>query len=58
MKSYNPAKISEQVIYKYAEAKDASKLNEFINKLGYNSEIVFNKQTTNKDKTIIIYSDN
>lgn len=58
MKSYNPAKISEQVIYKYAEAKDASKLNEFINKLGYNSEIVFNKQTTNKDKTIVIDSDN
>ena len=57
IKSYNPAKISEQFIEKYAESNDASKLNKLINKLGYNSEIVFNKQTSNIDKTIIINSD-
>lgn len=57
IKSYNPTKISEQIIEKYAENNDASKLNQFIDKLGYNSEIVFNKQTFNTDKTIVINPD-
>ena len=57
IKSYNPTKISEQFIEKYAENNDASKLNKFIDKLGYNSEIVFNKQTSNIDETIVINSD-
>jgi hypothetical protein len=57
IKSYNPAKISEQFIEKYAESNDAKKLNSFINKLGYNSEVVFNKQSSNTDKTIVINSD-
>lgn len=57
IKSYNPTKISEQIIEKYAENNAASKLNQFIDKLGYNSEIVFNKQTFNTDKTIVINPD-
>lgn len=56
-KSYNKARISEQLIYKYAENNNPSNLNSFINKIGYNSEIVFEKQVTNKDKTIVINSD-
>lgn len=57
IKSYNPSRISEQFIEKYAEKNDASKLNELIGKIGYDSEIVFNKQSSNKDKTIFINSD-
>lgn len=45
VKSYNTARISEQFIEKYAEVNDASKLNDFIKKIGYNSEIVFNKNS-------------
>lgn len=56
IKSYNPVKIPEQIIEKYAESNDATKLNKFIDKLGYNSEIVFNKQFSNTDKTIVINS--
>lgn len=57
IKSYNPSKIDEQLIYKYVENNDATKLNDFLDKLGYNSEIVFSKQSTNKDKTMMINSD-
>ena len=56
IKSYNPAKISEQSIIKYAENRDATKLNKILNKIGYNSEIVFNKQMANEDKTLVINS--
>ncbi len=56
-KTYNPSRISEQLIYKYAEKNNPSELNSFINKIGYNSEIVFEKQASNKDKTIVINSD-
>ena len=56
-KSYNPLKIEEQMILKYAEKNDAKMLNDFINKLGYNEEIIFNKQSTNKDNTIVIRSE-
>ena len=57
IKSYNPVKVSEQMIFKYAEGKDATELNNFIDKFGYNSEVVFNKQVSNKDKTMVINSD-
>lgn len=57
LKSYNPIKMSEQFIEKYAENNDATKLNEFINELGYNSEIVFDDQYSNVDKSIVINSD-
>ena len=57
VKSYNPAKISEQLITKYAETNDATKINILISKLGYNSEVVFNKQASNQDKTIVINSE-
>lgn len=57
IKSYNPVKASEQMIMKYAENKDATKINNLINKFGYNSEVVFNKQVSNKDKTMVINSD-
>lgn len=56
-KSYNPVKIQEQILMKYAESNDATKLNDFISNFGYNSEIVFDKQATNKDKTLVINSD-
>lgn len=56
IKSYNPVKVSEQMIFKYAEGKDATELNNFIDKFGYNSEVVFNKQVSNKDKTMVINS--
>lgn len=57
VKSYNPAKVSEQLITKYAETKDATKINDLISKIGYNCEVVFNKQTSNQDKTMVINSD-
>ena len=41
IKIYNPTRIEEQSIYRYAQKNNASKLNKFIEKLGYNSEIVF-----------------
>ena len=56
VKSYNTARISEQFIEKYAEVNDASKLNDFIKKIGYNSEIVFNKNFSNADNSIVINS--
>ena len=56
IKSYNPVKLPEQIIEKYAESNDATKLNNLIDKLGYNSEVVFNKQFSNTDKTIVINS--
>lgn len=57
LKSYNPIKISEQFIEKYAENNDVSELNDFIDKLGYNSKIVFDNQYYNVDKSIVINSD-
>lgn len=57
IKSYNNQYISEQLITKYAEKNDATELNKFLNKIGYNSEIVFNKKSVNKDKSIVINSD-
>lgn len=56
--SYNPSREAEQLIRKYAERRDATKLNEFMNKLGYNSEIVFQKEIGNKDRTIVAKNDN
>lgn len=56
-KTYNPEKISEQFLYKYAEKNNPTKLNKFINEIGYNSEVVFEKQSSNKDKSIVINSD-
>ncbi len=58
LKSYDPTKLNEQYLEQYALTKDATYLNEFISKIGYNSEIVFNKQTTNKDNTISLNSEN
>ena len=57
VKSYNPLMTSEQLIEKYAETKDAKKLNKLISNIGYNSEIVFNKKVTNQDNTIMISSE-
>lgn len=54
VQSFNPAEASKQLIKKYAEEKDATNLNKLLAKLGYNSEIVFDKQASNKDKTMII----
>ncbi len=56
IKSYNPTRISEQFLEKYAECNDATKLNNLIEKIGYDNEVVFDKQSSNKDKTIIINS--
>lgn len=56
IKSYNPVKLPEQIIEKYAESNDATKLNKLIDKLSYNSEVVFNKNFSNTDKTIVISS--
>lgn len=56
IKSYNPTRISEQFLEKYAECNDAKKLNDLIEKIGYNNEVVFEKESTNEDKTIIINS--
>lgn len=56
IKSYNPTRISEQFIEKYAECNDTKEINNLIDKIGYNSEVVFNKQTFNIDKTIVIDS--
>ena len=55
-KSYNPSKIDEQFINKYAESHDTKELNMFLKKLGYNSELSFEKQTSSIDNSIIIGS--
>ena len=52
VKSYNSVRISEQIIDKYAEKGDTSKLNNCLNKIGYNSEIVTKKEFSNEDNTI------
>ena len=52
IKSYNPTREAEQIITKFVEGNDATILNNFINKIGYNSEIVFKKEVTNKDNTM------
>lgn len=54
IKSYNPTRISEQFLEKYAECNDAKKLNDLIKKIGYNNEVVFEKESSNEDKTIVI----
>lgn len=56
-KSYNVSRIAEQSIEKYAESHDTKELNKFSDQIGYNSEIVFEKQISNKDKTIVINSE-
>ena len=56
IKSYNPTRISEQFLEKYAECNDAKKLNDLIKKIGYNNEVVFEKESSNEDKTIVINS--
>lgn len=55
--SYNLSNLSKQIITKYALENDSKELNDLITKLGYNSEIVFNKEIYNKDKTIVISSE-
>ena len=57
LKSYNIAKANEQYIFKYADVNDASKINNILDKIGYNSEVIFTKQATSKDKSIIIDSE-
>ena len=57
IKSYNPTKESEQLLVDYAKKNDTKELNEFINKIGYNSEIVFKKQVSNVDETMILNTD-
>ena len=52
----NPDMIEEQSIDKYAEKGDATKINKILSKLDYNSEVVFDKQAFNKDKTFVIES--
>lgn len=54
IESYNVSRLQEQLISKYAEKNDASKLNQLMEKLGYNSEIVFTKTTGNTDNTIML----
>lgn len=56
-KTYNKERESEQILSKYAEKNNPKKLNKFIDEIGYNSEIVFEKYAFNKDKTIIIDSE-
>lgn len=57
VKTYNPSKIAEQKLTEYAEKNDISPINKLINNLGYNSEIVINKEFYNKDKEIFIKSE-
>lgn len=56
IKSYDISKINEQNISKYAEENDESKINNIINKFGYNSEIVFNKNMPKDSNYIIVNS--
>ena len=57
IESYNPVRESEQLLSIYAEKNKETKLNELINKFGYNSEIVFDKKVSNKDNTMVINAD-
>ena len=50
VKSYNPSKADFQIIEKYAEKNISSKLNDFIEKIGYNSEIVFDNKRSEYEK--------
>ena len=43
IKGYYPGKSFEQTIYKYAEKNSPTKINEFLTKLGYNSEVDFHE---------------
>ncbi len=54
--SFNPAKINEQAIIKYVENNDATKLNKLIDKLNYNSEIVFEEQNPGDGKVVGVNS--
>lgn len=53
---YNADRTSDINLSKYAEKNDPTKLNKFIDKIGYNSEVVFEKQSSNEDRSIIINS--
>ena len=57
VKSYNPTKASEQLLDKYAETNDEKKINSLISKIGYNSEVVFNKESANPDSSMVFKSD-
>lgn len=56
IKSYNPSEISKQSLEKYAKDNDESKINKLLNKIGYNSEIVFKNVNSSIDNSIIIGS--
>ncbi len=47
IKVFNPINLSKQFINEYALENDATFLNKLIGKLGYNSELVFNKEKDN-----------
>jgi len=53
IKSFNPSKITEQNIFKYAEANDETELNNLLSKFDYNSELVFIKQSLNHSKQLL-----
>lgn len=55
-KPYNLDRVTEVVLTKYAEKKDPTLLNDFINKIGYGSEVVFEKQSSNEDRSVVINS--
>ena len=57
IKSYNPLKVSEQILKKYAEENNANKLNELLKNIGYNSEVIIDKKTSNEDKSVVFKSE-
>lgn len=50
--SYNQARKSEQLILYYIEKNDVKKINSFLNKLGYNSEVVLDNNFINNSYRI------
>ena len=54
LKVFNPNNLSKQYIIEYAQTNDATFLNKLIEKIGYNSEIKFNKEKNLFDANDII----
>ena len=56
IKSFNPSRINEQLISKYAESNDAKEINKLMSKIGYNSEVIFNKKNVNLGNGVQTFS--
>ena len=54
-KSYNPSRMNEQTLSKYTETNDESEINNVMTKIGYNSEVIFDKKKVKMDGSVQLY---